>query len=88
MLAGQPMLIRIFKAESQLEVWMRKSDRFELLDRAGVFLYLQPIFIAGLAYAFLGERLRPYHLAGAALILVGVLLVTLIKPRPALPSER
>jgi drug/metabolite transporter (DMT)-like permease len=56
--------------------------------RAGVFLYLQPIFIAGLAYAFLGERLRPYHLAGAALILVGVLLVTLIKPRPALPSER
>jgi murein L,D-transpeptidase YafK len=32
MLAGQPMLIRIFKAESQLEVWMRKSDRFELLD--------------------------------------------------------
>jgi murein L,D-transpeptidase YafK len=31
MLAGQPVMIRIFKAESELEVWMRKSERFELL---------------------------------------------------------
>lgn len=31
MLAGQPIMIRIFKAESELEVWMRKSERFELL---------------------------------------------------------
>lgn len=56
--------------------------------RAGVFLYLQPVFIAGLAYVLLGERLHPYHLGGAALILVGVLLVTLIKPGAALSSER
>lgn len=27
--AGSPMLIRIFKAESQLEVWMRKGETFE-----------------------------------------------------------
>lgn len=27
--AGSPVLIRIFKAESQLEVWMRKGDTFE-----------------------------------------------------------
>lgn len=27
--AGSPVLIRIFKAESQLEIWMRKGDRFE-----------------------------------------------------------
>jgi drug/metabolite transporter (DMT)-like permease len=57
-------------------------------SKAGVLLYLQPIFVAGLAYALLGERLRPYHLAGAALILVGVLLVTLIKPQAAVPSAR
>jgi drug/metabolite transporter (DMT)-like permease len=56
--------------------------------KAGVFLYLQPIFIAGLAYALLGERLHPYHLAGAALILAGVLLVTLIKPGAAVPAGR
>ena len=31
MLAGQPVMIRIFKAESELEVWMRRSERFELL---------------------------------------------------------
>jgi murein L,D-transpeptidase YafK len=31
MQAGLPVMIRIFKAESQLEVWMRRSERFELL---------------------------------------------------------
>jgi murein L,D-transpeptidase YafK len=30
MKAGSPVLIRIFKAESQLELWMQKEDRFEL----------------------------------------------------------
>jgi drug/metabolite transporter (DMT)-like permease len=57
-------------------------------SKAGVLLYLQPIFVAGLAYALLGERLHPYHLAGAALILVGVLLVTLIKPEAPAPAGR
>jgi murein L,D-transpeptidase YafK len=28
--AGSPILIRIFKAEFQLELWMRKADRYEL----------------------------------------------------------
>jgi murein L,D-transpeptidase YafK len=27
---GNPVMIRIFKAESQLELWMQKEDRFEL----------------------------------------------------------
>lgn len=56
--------------------------------KAGVFLYLQSVFIAGLAYVVLGEQLHLYHLAGASLILVGVLLVTLLQPRPAPPSAR
>jgi murein L,D-transpeptidase YafK len=30
MTAGSPILIRIFKAEFELELWMRKGDRFEL----------------------------------------------------------
>jgi murein L,D-transpeptidase YafK len=28
---GSPILIRIFKSESELEVWMRKGERFELV---------------------------------------------------------
>ncbi|HEX2338790.1 MAG TPA: hypothetical protein VHI72_20210, partial [Hyphomicrobiaceae bacterium] len=28
--AGSPMFIRIFKAEFELELWLRKGDRFEL----------------------------------------------------------
>jgi drug/metabolite transporter (DMT)-like permease len=51
--------------------------------RAGVFLYLQTVFIAVLAYLLLGERLHGYDFVGAALIVVGVLLVTLLRPRPA-----
>ena len=49
-------------------------------SRAGVFLYLQTVFVAVLAYFLLGERLLSYHLEGAFFILVGVLLVMLIKP--------
>lgn len=51
--------------------------------RAGVFLYLQTIFIAALAYLLLGERLHIYTLFGAALIVAGVLLVTLSRFREA-----
>jgi drug/metabolite transporter (DMT)-like permease len=49
-------------------------------SKAGVFLYLQTVFVAILAYFFLGERLLPYHFLGAGFILAGVLLVTLFKP--------
>lgn len=50
-------------------------------SRAGVFLYIQTIFIAVLAYLILGERLHTYHLEGAALIIAGLLLVILLKPK-------
>ena len=51
-------------------------------SKAGVFLYLQTILVAILAYFLLGERLLPYHFLGAAFIFAGVLLVTLSKPHP------
>lgn len=41
---------------------------------------LGPVFTIGLGAAILGEAIRPIQLAGAALVLVGVMLVTL---RPA-----
>ena len=48
-------------------------------NRAGVFVHLVPMFGAIMAIAFLGETLHPFHLAGFALILVGVGLAS----RPA-----
>jgi drug/metabolite transporter (DMT)-like permease len=50
-------------------------------SRAGVFLYIQTIFIAVLAYLTLGEQLQRYHLEGAALIIAGLLLIILLKPK-------
>ncbi|MBX2855224.1 MAG: DMT family transporter [Rhodobacteraceae bacterium] len=43
--------------------------------RAGQFINLMPIFGGVLAVVLLGETLRPYHLAGAALAFGGVWLV-------------
>lgn len=42
--------------------------------RAGQFLHLMPLFGSLLAALFLGERLHGYHLAGAALIALGIAL--------------
>lgn len=50
-------------------------------SRAGMFLYVQTIFIAVLAYLILGEQLYLYHLEGAALIVAGLLLIILLKPK-------
>ncbi len=52
--------------------------------KAGVFLYLQIFFVAVLAWVFLGERLYTYHYTGAALIILGVVFVTVFKPIPRL----
>lgn len=43
-------------------------------SRAGLFLYLTPLFVAIMAYLFLGEILYWYHVAGMLLIFAGVLL--------------
>ncbi len=39
---------------------------------AGLFVHLMPVFGVLLAWAFLGERVAPYHIAGIALILAGI----------------
>ena len=43
-------------------------------NRASVFIHLMPLFGAVLAITFLGEELAVYHVLGAALVLVGVVL--------------
>ncbi len=42
--------------------------------RASLFAHLMPLFSAALAYAFLGEHIALFHLAGAALIFLGIFL--------------
>lgn len=43
---------------------------------AGIFVHLMPAFGALLAWLFLGERIRLYHIVGIALILAGVALTS------------
>ena len=50
--------------------------------RASMLLYLQTVFVAILAYLFLGEGLHGYDLAGAAFIVAGIVLANAIKPKP------
>jgi drug/metabolite transporter (DMT)-like permease len=43
-------------------------------NRASLFNHLMPLFSAGLAYTFLGERIAVFHLVGGTLIFVGIFL--------------
>ena len=44
--------------------------------KAGVFVYLMPVFSIALAYGFLGEGLQAYHIFGIILIFSGIYLTT------------
>lgn len=44
---------------------------------AGIFMYAMPVYGVALAAIFLGEAVKPYHLTGAALVIGGVVTVTL-----------
>ena len=44
--------------------------------RAGPFMYLMLVYTPILSILFLGERIEPFHLAGAALIVAGIYLAT------------
>jgi drug/metabolite transporter (DMT)-like permease len=50
--------------------------------RASMLLYLQTVFVALLAYLLLGESLHGYDLAGAAFIVVGLVLAA-IRTKPS-----
>ena len=51
--------------------------------RAGTLVYTQMIFASFFAWLILGEVIKWYHFAGGGLVIVGVLLVTLLRPKPA-----
>jgi drug/metabolite transporter (DMT)-like permease len=52
-------------------------------NRAGIFNYLQPIFIGALAIAFLGETLEAYHIIGASTVIAGIVIAS---RRPSAPA--
>lgn len=51
--------------------------------RAGTLVYSQMLFATFFAWLILGERIEWYHWFGGGLVIVGVLLVTLLRPKPA-----
>jgi drug/metabolite transporter (DMT)-like permease len=56
-------------------------------SKAGAFMYTQMVFIAILAYLILGEQIELYHIAGAGLIILGVVLVTALKAKDSVASK-
>jgi len=54
------------------------------VNKSAIFVNLMPVFSAGMAILFLGEELYFYHVAGALMIFLGILLVvSQKKPPPA-----
>lgn len=45
-------------------------------NRAGLFIYLMPLFGSAMAVLFLGEAVRPFHAVGLVLIMAGIVLAT------------
>lgn len=65
--------VAVFSSALAHALWVHGVARIGA-NRAGSFIHLMPLFGAGLAIAFLGERFETYHAAGALLVLVGVAL--------------
>jgi drug/metabolite transporter (DMT)-like permease len=51
--------------------------------RAGLLIYLQTVFATFFAWLILGEAIKWYHFVGGGLVVVGILFVTLLRPKPA-----
>jgi drug/metabolite transporter (DMT)-like permease len=62
----------------------------ELIGSAstGIYMNVMPVIGAGLAIAFLGESVRPFHAVGLAFIVGGVLLAGRGPSAPAVPLGR
>lgn len=75
---GAVAYVAIFASLAAFALWTYGVRRIGPV-RAGLFLNLMPLWAAVLGLTLLGEHLEPYHGPGAALVLLGVLLVN----RPA-----
>lgn len=57
-------------------IFWNQGVRMVGANRAGIFFHLMPVFSIVMAIAFLGERLRMFHLWGVLLIFSGIVLTT------------
>jgi drug/metabolite transporter (DMT)-like permease len=69
------VFVAVFSSALAHALWVQGVAKIGA-NRAGAFIHLMPLFGAGLAMGFLGERLEPYHAGGAALVLTGVALTS------------
>ncbi|HVC00074.1 MAG TPA: DMT family transporter [Candidatus Dormibacteraeota bacterium] len=67
-----------------LQVWAQK---FTSPAHVAILFSLEPVFAALTSFAFYGERFTARALAGAALVLAGILLSELKGPAPAAPES-
>jgi len=65
-------------------IFWNKGVRTVGANRAGVFVYLIPVFSIVLAFILFDERLQPYHPPGIFLIAVGIFLTTHFGKSPSL----
>ena len=63
--------IAVFASAIAFLLWIRAVGQIGP-TRAGMFIHLMPVFGAILAAAVLGERIAPFHVAGAALVFAGL----------------
>lgn len=79
--------VGLFSSFTAYICWNRGVDQVGA-SVAGLFVHLMPVFGTVLAWLFLGERLRPFHLAGIALILTGIYVTSrrAALPVPAAPE--
>jgi len=84
---GSVLYVALFPSIASYLCWNRGIDLLGP-NRAGLFINLIPVFAAGMAMLFLGERLRVYHLVGILLVIVGMALFQLQAHRPVVTSER
>jgi len=67
------VFVAIFPSVFAILLWNFAIDRIGP-SRAGVYMYLVPVYAAVFAVPFLGESIGVYHVVGAALIIAGVTL--------------
>jgi len=72
--------VSVFASTLSFYFWHYGIDKIGA-SKTGQFTHLMPLFGAFLAYIFLGEVLKIYHILGMALIFIGIYLSLFYKPR-------
>ncbi len=72
--------VSVFASTLSFYFWHYGIDKIGA-SKTGQFTHLMPLFGAFLAYIFLGEVLKIYHILGMALIFIGIYLSLFYKPQ-------